>query len=68
MDEKALLHEYQKQKLVFRKELVYKQNRNYHYDPNYPTRFIKYLEMNKKIHQRGTIHAVLPVGRQQKSH
>ncbi len=53
VDEKTLLREYQKQKLVFRKELVYKQNRNYHYDPNYPTRFIKYLEMNKKIHQRG---------------
>lgn len=52
-DKKALLNEYQNQKLAFRKELVYKQNRNYHYNSNYPTRFVKYLEWNKKIHMRG---------------
>ena len=48
-----LLTDYQNQKLAFRKELVLKQNRNYHYNPNYPTKFIKYLEWNKKIHIRG---------------
>lgn len=45
-----LLREYQKQKLELRKEMVYEKNRNYHYNPNYPTKFVKYLEINKKIH------------------
>ena len=49
----SLLYEYQKQKLEFRKEIVYEKNRNYHYNPNYPASFIKYLEMNKKIHISG---------------
>lgn len=48
-----LLAEYQNQKLAFRKEIVYKQNRNYHYNLNYPTRFVKYLEWNKNIHIKG---------------
>lgn len=52
-DYSLVLTEYQKEKLAFRREIVYKQNRNYHYNPNYPTKFVKYLEMNKKIHQRG---------------
>lgn len=54
-DHKLLLTQYQKEKLAFRREITYKQNRNYHYNPNYPTKFVKYLEMNKKIHQRGII-------------
>lgn len=45
------LYDYQMTKLAFRKELAYKQNRNYHYNPNYPTKFIEYLEKNKRIHQ-----------------
>lgn len=52
-DKDALLAEYQNQKLAFRRELVYKQNRNYHYNTNYPTKFIKYLEWNKKVHING---------------
>lgn len=52
-NQQFLLAEYQNQKLAFRKEIVYKQNRNYHYNINYPTRFIKYLEWNKKIHIKG---------------
>lgn len=52
-NQQYLLAEYQSQKLAFRKELVYKQNRNYHYNVNYPTQFIKYLEWNKKLHVKG---------------
>lgn len=52
-NQQLLLMEYQNQKMAFRKELVYKQNRNYHYNPNYPTKFLKYLEWNKKLHIRG---------------
>lgn len=48
-----LLAEHQNQKLIFRKELTYKQNVNYHYNVNHPTRFLKYLEWNKKVHIRG---------------
>jgi len=47
------LYDYQMMKLAFRKEIVYKQNRNYHYNPNYPMKFIQYLEKNKRIHQMG---------------
>jgi len=52
-NQQYLLAEYQNQKLAFRKELVYKQNRNYHYNANCPTKFIHYLEWNKKIHLKG---------------
>lgn len=52
-NQEELLSEYQSQKLAFRKELVYRQNRNYHYNPNYPTRFIQYLKWNKKVHVNG---------------
>lgn len=47
------LYDYQMMKLAFRKELAYKQNRNYHYNPNHPMKFIEYLEKNKRIHQIG---------------
>lgn len=52
-NKKGLLNMYQKSKLAFRKELVYKQNRNYHYDINHPTEFVKYLNINKRIHKKG---------------
>lgn len=61
----SLLREYQKLKLAFRKEMVYEKNRNYHYDPNYPTKFIEYLETNKKIHISGlkkNIVALIGIG------
>ena len=57
--EKNKIYEAQLEKLKFRKELAYKQNRNYHYNPNYPTKFINYLEMNKKIHKKGLIKNIL---------
>lgn len=52
---KKSLYEHQMTKLAFRKEMVYRQNRNYHYNPNCPTKFIQYLKTNKKIHQIGFI-------------
>ena len=57
-----LLHEYQTMKLEFRKEMIYEKNRNYHYDPNYPTKFIKYLEINKKIHVNGLKNNIIALG------
>lgn len=59
IDKDALLNKFQKEKLEFRKELANRKNRNYHYNPNYPTKFVGYLELNKKIHQRGIIKNVL---------
>lgn len=56
---KKFLYDYQMMKLAFRKELVYRQNRNYHYNPNYPMQFIKYLEKNKRIHQIGFLKNLL---------
>lgn len=53
LEELLILH--QKEKLAFRRELKYEENRNYHYDKNYPTKFVEYLNINKQIHQRGII-------------
>lgn len=51
------------EKLAIRKEMVYKQNRNYHYNKKYPTEFIHYLQLNKKIHQKGLIrNAIILLG------
>ncbi len=58
-NEKALRIEYQKEKLAFRKELHTKKNRNYHYDANYPIKFITYLKRNKKLHQKGMIKNIV---------
>jgi hypothetical protein len=50
-----------KQKLYLRKEINIKQNRNYHYDENNPLNFIKYLNINKKIHVRGLTNNVITI-------
>lgn len=59
VDKQQLLEYYQQEKLLFRKEIVQGKNRNYHYDPNHPTEFIKYLELNKKIHKKGLINNIM---------
>ncbi len=49
------LYDYQLKKLALRKEIAHKQNRNYHYNPNYPTKFVKHIRKNREIHIRGLI-------------
>lgn len=49
------LYDYQLKKLTLRKEIAYKQNRNYHYNPNYPTEFVNFIRENRRIHIRGLI-------------
>ena len=53
-----LLMTYKREKLLFRKELVQRKNRNYHYNKNYPTQIIEYLKANKKIHQIGIVRDI----------
>lgn len=52
-DKKRVKLDYQMQKMVFRKELLNRQNRNYHYDTKYPLQFIEYLKLNRYIHLKG---------------
>lgn len=55
LDEKELKRQVQREKMLFRKERIRRQNRNYHQDRNHPTQIISYLENNKKIHLTGMI-------------
>lgn len=41
------------QKLLFKKELNTRHNRNYHFDINHPEVFLSYLNWNKIIHKKG---------------
>lgn len=52
-EKQQLLTKIQLEKMKFRKENNYKQNRNYHYNPNKPIEFLGYLNINKKIHLYG---------------
>jgi len=53
VNKKQIIDEYRFGKLLFRKELIYKQNENYHIDLENPTNFSNYLKFNKKIHIDG---------------
>ena len=52
-EKKALLENARYQKLLFRKEMHSRKNRNYHYRFGYSKELIPYLEWNKRIHQKG---------------
>ena len=52
-DKKQIIDFYRNEQLKFRRELLHKENRNYHYDINHPTKFVEYLNKNKRIHIRG---------------
>ena len=66
-EKKALLENSRYQKLLFRKEMNHRKNRNYHYHPGYSQELIPYLEWNKRIHQKelkkniGIIALCLPI-------
>ena len=54
-DEKRekIIDEYRYLELSFRKEIIYKQNQNYHIDLENPTYFVNYLKFNRKVHLDG---------------
>lgn len=54
-ERKKIIEKCRSDKLKFKKELVRKENRNYHLDINNIEETINYLKMNKQIHKRGLI-------------
>lgn len=55
-NEKQAIHfQYNNKKMAFRRELIEKKNRNYHFDFSNASSFYNYLVMNKKIHEKGII-------------
>ena len=52
-EKNALLENARYQKLLFRREIHSRKNRNYHYQFGYSKELIPYLEWNKRIHQKG---------------
>jgi len=53
---------YNYKKMAFKKELIEKQNRNYHIDLNNASEFRNYLLWNKKIHKNGMISNGIWIG------
>lgn len=51
-EREAIITHYREQKLLNRKEINTKKNRNYHLDNIRPSDTIRYLKWNKKIHQK----------------
>ena len=49
---KEILENHRLNKMLMRKEINRKQNRNYHIDEYLPTSMVHYLEWNKKIHKK----------------
>ena len=49
-EKELIIKKYQKEILLFKKEIKEKQNRNYHIDINHPTKILMYIKNNKKIH------------------
>lgn len=62
-EREAIITHYREQKLLNRKEINTEKNRNYHLDNIRPTDTMRYLEWNKKIHQKALIRDIvlLPV-------
>lgn len=60
---KEILENHRLNKMLMRKEINRKQNRNYHIDEYLPTSMVHYLEWNKKIHKKGAKVnlAVIPI-------
>lgn len=58
-EKKQTISKYQKEILLFKKEILEKQNRNYHIDINHPTKILEHLENNKKIHKNGLIGNII---------
>lgn len=54
-EKQLIINNYKFQKLMYRKELVTKKNRNYHLNLDNPDETLAYLNLNKKIHKTGII-------------
>ena len=55
-EEKEKINDFFKmEKMKFKKELIYKENRNYHVDCNNPNKIKEYLNINKNIHKKSLI-------------
>lgn len=54
-EKESYIRDYQEKILISRKEFNMKKNRNYHIDMDNPNEFVRYLEINKKIHKNGLI-------------
>lgn len=61
-EKSRIKYEYNLKKLRFKRELVEKKNRNYHFNMNNASSFKKYLMSNKKIHQNGMIANLIWIG------
>lgn len=60
-ERKRIIDHYRTQKLLLRKEVNTKQNRNYHVNPNKPTEILSYLNWNKEIHMNGLIKNAIAI-------
>lgn len=59
-EEKNSINEFfQMEKMKFKKELIYKENRNYHINFNNPNMIKEYLNINKNIHKKSLIYNIL---------
>lgn len=54
-ERKLIIFHYRELKMLFRKEINTEQNRNYHLDKKRPSDTLRYLEWNKKVHQKGLL-------------
>lgn len=52
---------YNCRKISFKRELLEKKNVNYHFKNNNASEFYKYLNWNKKVHQKGMINDVIGI-------
>lgn len=52
---------YNCKKMAFKKELIEKKNRNYHFNSNNASSFYKYLLWNKNVHKKGIIRDIIGI-------
>lgn len=60
-DKNNIIFDYNCKKLIFKRELIEKKNRNYHFNSNNAISFYKYLLWNKKVHEKGIIRDILSI-------
>ena len=58
-EKKAIRLKYNYKKMLFKREVVEKQNRNYHMTLNNASDFHRYLEWNRKVHRNGMIKNII---------
>ena len=58
-EKKEIIYKANVDKMKERKDFYQEQNRNYHMSKDKPTEIIKYLKLNKKIHENGIIRNII---------